>query len=34
MRFDFVNPNHWRMRLGWREMLKVKIWLWLLEGPS
>ena len=27
------NPNHWRMHLGWQEMLKVKIWLWLLEGP-
>jgi hypothetical protein len=30
---SFGNPNHWRMRSGWREMLKVKIWLWLLEGP-
>jgi hypothetical protein len=33
MRFAFGNPNHWRMHLGWQEMLKVKIWLWLLEGP-
>jgi hypothetical protein len=29
----FGNPNHWRMHSRWREMLKVKIWLWLLEGP-
>jgi hypothetical protein len=27
------DPNHWRMHLGWKEMLKVKIWLWLLEVP-
>jgi hypothetical protein len=33
MRFTFGNPNHWRIRSGWREMLKLKIWLWLLEGP-
>jgi hypothetical protein len=33
MRFAFANPNHWRMHLRWQEMLKVKIWLWLLEGP-
>jgi hypothetical protein len=33
MRFTFGNPNHWRMHLRWQEMLKVKIWLWLLEGP-
>ena len=25
------DPNHWRMHLGWKEMLKVKIWLWILE---
>ena len=31
MRFVFGNPNHWRMHLGWQEMLKVKIWLWLLR---
>jgi hypothetical protein len=33
MRFTFGNPNHWRMHLRWQEMFKVKIWLWLLEGP-
>jgi hypothetical protein len=33
MRFVFENPYHWRMHSGWQEMLKVKIWLWILEGP-
>ena len=32
MRFAFGNPNHCRMHLRWQEMLKVKIWLWILEG--
>jgi hypothetical protein len=25
MRFVFGNPNHWRMHLGWQEMLKVNM---------